>query len=381
MKFLPYAHQSISPEDIAAVSEVLASEIITRGEKVAAFEKAVADYCGAQYAVAFNSGTAALVASCFAAGLGPQDRLISTANTFIGTIAGAFHFGATPVLVDIDRTTGNGKLEQFIDTANQKASRGKSVLIPVHFSGPTVNMQELENQIYTDCVIIEDAAHAIGSRYAPDGPRVGSCAYSQMTAFSFHAAKTITTGEGGMVTTNDEEYAKRLRIYRDNGIVRNLETPSHYEVQAISNNFNFTAFQAALGMSQLARIDKFIEKRRHLVQAYREQLKELPVRLFTDSQDSHSAFHLFVVQLDFSKIERLELIRRLKEAGIGSQVHYIPLYRHAVCAREWGDLTQFFPETEGYYASALSLPLFYEMTLEDVSRVVESLKSVYGSKF
>ncbi len=380
--FLPYAHQSISKEDLDAVSRALTEEFITRGPQVEAFEQEVAAYCGAQYAVAFNSGTAALVASCFAADLGASDRLISTANTFIGTIAGASAFGATPVLVDSEGETGNAKLEPLIETANQPATRGKSVLIPVHFSGIPVDMETLEREINApDAVIIEDAAHAIGSRYSVDGPRVGSCAFSQMTVFSFHPAKTITTGEGGMVTTNDESFYQRLKLFRNNGIERRADS-WFYEVQTISNNYNFTAFQAALGRSQLARIDPFIEKRRALVRAYREGLKDVSqVKLFTDRHDASTAFHLFVVQIDFEKCRtsRAKVMQQLKEAGIGTQVHYIPLYRHPACSRQWGDLQEFFPGMEAYYAKALTLPLYYDMSEEDVGRVVRELKKALSA--
>lgn len=383
---LPYAHQSINADDIAAVTRALTSEMITRGPEVEAFEREVAAYCGAQHAVAFNSGTAALVASCYAAQLGPHDRLISASNTFIGTIAGGFQFKATPVLVDIETETGNAKVDQLIASANQPTTRGKAVVIPVHFAGLPVDIQRIDDEIHApDAVIIEDAAQALGSRYSPDGPRIGSCAWSQMTIFSFHPAKVITTGEGGMVTTNDETLAHRLRQFRNNGIERDPQhllsepKPWYYEVQEISNNFNFTDIQAALGRSQLARVDTFITKRRELVQAYRERLKDFPAVLpLTDRYDAHSSLHLFVVQIDFAarKTTREQVMDKLKVEGVGSQVHYIPLYRHPYCLKQWGDLSAYFPGTEAYYAKALSLPLYFDMTLADVDKVVGALKKV-----
>ncbi|MCE5316203.1 MAG: DegT/DnrJ/EryC1/StrS family aminotransferase [Parachlamydia sp.] len=386
--FLPYAHQSIQEEDIAAVTRALKSEMITRGPEVEAFEKEIAAYCGAQHAVAFNSASSALIACCHAAELGPNDLLISSPNTFIASISGAFHFRATPVFVDIDRETGNARVDQMLQTANQPTSRGKPVLIPVHFAGLPVDVKTLEDNLRSlDAVIIEDAAQALGSRYYPDGPRIGSCAFSQMTVFSFHPAKVITTGEGGMVTTNDETLAHRLRRFRNNGIERD---PTHltgeakswyYEVQEISNNLNFTDLQAALGRSQLARLDTFIAHRRTLVKAYREQLKDLPtIKLLTDRHDADTAFHLFVVQIDFPahKTSREQVMQQLKAAGIGTQVHYIPLYLHPYCEGQCGDLSDYFPETESYYAQALSLPLYSDLTLADIERVVRELKKALG---
>lgn len=386
--FLPYAHQSIHADDIAAVRRALNSAMITRGPEVEAFEKELAEYCGAEHAVAFNSASSALLACCHAADLGPNDLLISSPNTFIASIIGAFHYKATPVFVDIDRETGNARVDQMLQTANQPASRGKPVLIPVHFAGLPVDIQTLENNLhFPDTVIIEDAAQALGSRYYPDGPRIGSCAFSQMTVFSFHPAKVITTGEGGMVTTNDETLAHRLRRFRNNGIERDPKhlageaKPWFYEVQEISNNYNFTDFQAALGRSQLARLDSFIAHRRALVQAYREQLKSIPtIKLLTDRHNADTSFHLFVVQIDFPahKTTREQVMQQLKAAGIGTQVHYIPLYRHPYCTDQWGDLSPYFPETENYYAQALSLPLYYDLTLADVERVARELKKVLG---
>lgn len=386
--FLPYAHQSIHADDIAAVARALNSEVITRGPEVEAFEKELAAYCGAQHAVAFNSASSALLASCHAAGLGPHDLLISSPNTFIASIIGAFHYKATPVCVDIDRETGNAQVDQMLQTANQPSSRGKPVLIPVHFAGLPLDMEKLANLLQSpEAVIIEDAAQALGSRYYPDGPRIGSCAYSQMTVFSFHPAKVITTGEGGMVTTNDETVAHRLRRFRNNGIERDPgylkgePKPWHYEVQEISNNYNFTDLQAALGRSQLARLDAFIAHRRALVQSYREQLKGIPtIKLFTDRHDAAASFHLFVVQIDFAahKTTREQVMQKLKASGIGTQVHYIPLYRHPYCVDQWGDLTEYFPETESYYAQALSLPLYHDLTLADIDRVVKELKKTLG---
>lgn len=385
LKFLPYGKQSVTKEDLAEVMKVLESDLITRGPKVEEFERAVADYCGAKHGVAFSNGTAALMAACHAADTGPYDRLITTPNTFVATVGAGVQCQSTPVFVDIDRDTGNLNLDQVQFTLERESSRGKDVIIPVHFSGISVDMKRLEKMIKkSDTIIIEDAAHAIGSRH-PDGFMVGSSAYSHMTVFSFHAVKTMTTGEGGMVMTNDDELCRKLRLFRNNGIERDpmyLERkaePWYYEVKDLTGNFNVTEMQAALGISQLKRLDRMVEKRRRLVSAYREKLREIQeIRLFSDKHDALTAFHLFVVQIDFEalKFSRTELMERLMERGIGTQLHYIPVYRHPYFQAKIGNISSYFPNMEAYYSQALSLPLFYEMEEEDVSRVVATLKEI-----
>ncbi len=384
--FLPYAHQSIDQADLEAVSLALQGEWITRGPQVEAFESELAAYCGARYGVAFSSASAALAAAFYAAETGPHDRVVTTSNSFISTVGTAIQQGAIPVFVDIDRNTGNGDITQWALTVNQRFSRGKAILVPVHFSGIPVDMQKLNQMLSTpDVVIIEDAAHAIGSRYSVDGPHIGSCAWSHMTVFSFHPAKTMTTGEGGMVTTNDDTFLRRLRLYRNNCMERDpiyltkpLPGPWYYEVVGLSNNYNFTDFQAALGRSQLKRLESFVAKRRELMIVYREALKDVPnLRLFTPEYDPHTAFHLCVAQIDFDALTmtKSEFMKELKGQGIGTQVHYIPLYRHPCIEKICGSIAEYFPETEAYYSQALSLPLYYDLTKEDVLRVADSLSN------
>jgi UDP-4-amino-4,6-dideoxy-N-acetyl-beta-L-altrosamine transaminase len=383
LPFLPYAKQSIQYSDCQAVLKALKGNIITRGPIVEAFEKAIAEYCGARYAVAFSNGTAALLGACFAAEISPFDRVVSTPNTFIATVGSAIHFGASPRFIDIDRSTGNMSLKKLKDNLDFQSTRGRLVIIPVHFGGIAIDMQALD-QLMTqpNTVIIEDAAHALGSYY-PTGKRVGCCAWSQMTVFSFHPAKTITTGEGGMVTTNDPHLYHRLQLYRNNGIEREepyLETtgyPGYYEVHYLTGNFHLTDFQAALGLSQLQRLDKLITKRRQLVKVYRHALKEIPdITLMMDAWDDQTAFHLFVVQINFSKYQtsREAVMKALKEKGIGTQVHYIPLYRHPAIKQLCGDLSEQYPEMEAYYTQALSLPLYYDLTEKDVQRICQEFK-------
>lgn len=384
-KFIPYGRQSIIQSDIDAVSKAMSEEIITRGKHVEAFEEALALYCGSAYAVAFNSGTAALQAAYFAGEVGPEDRLYTTPNSFVSTTGAAMNLGARPVFIDIDPSTGNLSLEQLALNINTPNSRGKNVIAPVHFSGIAVDMNKLDRMINDpDILIVEDAAHAIGSFY-PDGSPVGSCQYSQMTIFSFHPVKTITCGEGGAVTTNDPKLYHRLKLWRNNGIERDPAylqepaTPWYYEVQTLSGNYNVTDMQGALGLSQLNRIDAFISKRRELVKRYRTLLaNQAHITLFSTEADDRTAFHLFVVQINFTAfgISRAQVITKLKEQGIGTQVHYIPIYRHPCIQSIVGDIAEYFPMMEQYYAQALSLPLYYTLELEEVDLVVDKLLKV-----
>jgi UDP-4-amino-4,6-dideoxy-N-acetyl-beta-L-altrosamine transaminase len=383
--FLPYAKQSLSAEDIEAVASALASPIITRGPLVEAFERAVADYCGAKHAVAFNSGTAALMASYFAADVGPYDTVVTTPNTFVASVGAAMERMARPLFIDIDRATGNMQLEQLLLNIDQPSSKGKTVIVPVHFAGIPVDMQAIDAAIADyRTVVIEDAAHALGSCYK-DGSRVGSCMWSQMTVFSFHPAKTITTGEGGMVTTNDDELCRLLKLYRNNGIVHDprfmthVERPGYYEVATLTGNYNVTEMQAALGLSQFKRLDTFIERRKALMALYREQLAGIEsIRLLTPDEALSVAYHLCVVQIDFAalKKDKAKVMEALAQEGIGTQVHYIPLYRHPFFTEQSGDISDYFPEMETYYAQALSLPLYFDLRTEDVARVVAALKKI-----
>lgn len=384
-KFLPYAQPHIFQENIDEVAKSLTSTTITRGPMVEAFEKAVAEYCGAKYGVAFSNATAGLMAAYHVADIRPFDRIVTTPNSFVASVGPGVQHGATPVFIDIDRNTGNLSFEQLVLNINQKASRGKTIVVPVHFAGIPVNMQGVSRLINNpDTIVIEDAAHALGSHYE-DGSRVGCCTWSDMTVFSFHPAKTITTGEGGMVMTNDENLYRLLQRFRNNGIERDPNyisgeaAPWYYEVMELTGNYNFTEIQAALGLSQLKHLDEFIDKRQKLMNRYREQLSSIQhIRLFLPNETLNIAYHLCVVQIDFKAYgtTRAEVMTALKDRGIGTQVHYIPLYRHPFFTKQAGDLTEYFPEMEAYYEQALSIPLFYDMSKEDVDRVAKSLKEV-----
>jgi len=388
--FLPYAHQSINQADLDAVKEALSREVITRGETVEEFEKTFAQYCGAYHAVAFNSASTALAAACHAAKVTPADKVLTTPNTFVATSGAAMHMGASPVFIDIDRSNGSIDLNLLYENLDFSSSRGRLVLMPVHFAGIPIDMKQIYQRMrHPEAVVIEDAAHALGSFY-PDGQKVGSCAWSDMTIFSFHPAKQITTGEGGMVTTNDTEYDRRLRLYRNNGIVRDPAYlkgptfPGYYEVNEVTGNFNFTDFQAALGLSQMRRLDDFVLKRRRLMALYREQLKEVPhLRLLTDAFDQQVSFCMAIAQIDFAayRTTRASVMESLKASGIGTQVHYIPIYHHPFFQQySTVELADYFPEMEAYYSQALTLPLYQDLTEDDVKRVCTELKAALSRK-
>lgn len=374
-KKLPYSCQWIDDEDIDNVSRALRGELITRNGYVADFENDFAEYCGAPYAIAFANGTAALQAAAFAANIGPADRVISTPNTFISTVGSVVERGAKPIFVDIEAYTGNFNLEQVEWTINEPSTRGRNIVMPVHFAGIAVDMQKLDSMIARpDTVIIEDAAHAIGSSY-PSGEKVGCSAYSDMTIFSFHPVKNITTGEGGMVTTQNPEYAEKLLLFRNNGIVRKEEfEPWYYECHALTGNYNCTDMQGALGQSQLKRLDKFHQKRSALVAAYRKFFAGTPIKLFDESADARTCYHLFVVQIP--DIDKTDLILKLREENIFPQYHYVPVYRHPAMQKICGNISEYFPVMERYYKEALSIPLFPQMEIADAERVASTIKKI-----
>lgn len=394
-KFLPYGRQCITRDDIEKMASVLDHDLITRGEKVKSFEEAVAAYVGAPYAVAFSNGSAALWAAYIAGDCQASDQVVTTPNTFVATASYPRLKGAKIYFADIEAATGNIDLDR-LELPPHK-TQGKLFVVPVHFSGVAIDMKRLEQQVNRpECIIIEDAAHAIGSIY-PSGERVGSCSYSDMTIFSFHPVKNITTGEGGMVTTSSESLYKKLLMIRNSGIERehlkNWSLPEsgrepaevavgpwYYEAQIIACQSHMTEFQAMLGLSQLEKLDLFIAQRRMLLKHYLSCLRTLPaiIPLTSEADLERTAYHLFVVQIDFARFgtTRTKVMERLMDAAIGTQLHYVPLYRHPIFGCDIERQAKECPGMERYFAQALTLPLFPQMTTDDVEYVVQSLRAI-----
>jgi UDP-4-amino-4,6-dideoxy-N-acetyl-beta-L-altrosamine transaminase len=384
---LGYGRQNIAPQDIEAVIAVLRSDYLTQGPVVDQFEAAIAEYVGARFAVAVSSGTAALHVACLAAGLRGGARAVTQAVTFVATANASVACGAAVVAVDIDPQTlgleGRGLRSALAQNPDV------SVVLPVHMGGLSADPMATA-AASSGRLVIEDACHALGGR-EPDGARVGSCRHSAMACFSFHPVKSITTGEGGAVTTNDPELARRLRMLRNHGIEREAAqlsardqgfdhgklNPWYYEQQVLGFNYRITDLQAALGLSQLRRIEQFIERRRELTRIYDESFAGLPaLRPLQATADARarSAHHLYIVDIDYSMIarSRRSVMADLKQRGIGTQVHYIPLYRqpfHRGLGRP-----QDFPSAERYYGGCLSLPLHAALTDADAQRVVSAVR-------
>jgi perosamine synthetase len=373
--FLPYGRQTVDDADIAAVASALADPLLTQGPRVESFERAVSDYVGVRNAVAFANGTAALHAAAHAAGLGPGDELLTTPLSFIASANCALFLGARPRFSDIDPETANLDTQHALNTG---LLRGAKACVAVSMAGLPVDLEPLQRARRNGLVVIEDACHALGA--LRNGRPLGAGEVADMTTFSFHPVKAITTGEGGMVTTDNDDIADALRAFRTHGICRSKHHDNvmcggwHYDVESLGFNYRITDFQCALGQHQLGRLDEFIAKRNQLADLYRELLDgscELQLPAAADPGSRH-AYHLFVVRFREGAARRRAAYDHLRASGIGVQLHYIPIPAHGLY-RSLGYTMEGLDATKAYYEQALSLPIFPTMTREDVRYVVDQL--------
>jgi len=374
---IPYSRQWVDNKDIQEVVKVLKSDWLTQGDKIREFEEALCQYTGVNYAVAVSSGTAALHLACKVAGVGPGDEGITSPLSFVASANAILYSGGHPIFADIDFKTGN------IDPLEikKKITKKTKVLIPIHFSGYPCAMEE----IYKigrkhKLIIIEDAAHALGAKYK--GSKVGSCQYSDMTIFSFHPLKSITTGEGGAILTNNKKFYETLKQLRTHGITKSQKTekigPWYYEMNDLGFNYRITDIQSALGISQLKKVNSFINKRKMIAEQYDEAFKDLKNVMGLDNkQKGCSSYHLYVLLINFNKLKttRKQLMLSLQNKGIGTQVHYIPIYKQPYFKKNFKINNKEYPNTEQFYKQCLSIPIYPSMTQEDINRVIATLRN------
>ncbi len=380
---IPYGRQDINQHDIDAVEEVLRSDWLTQGPMVPRFEQAVVDYCSAKYGVAVNSATSALHLACLALGLGKGDVLWTSPNTFVASANCALYCGASVDFVDIDMGTYNLcplALEIKLEKA-ERLGRLPKVVVAVHFAGHSCDMRrikELSKKYHF--YVIEDASHAIGGEYL--GNKIGGGQYSDITVFSFHPVKIITAAEGGMALTNSEEWAQKMALLRGHGITRDPNLLSdqtkgawYYEQIDLGFNYRMSDIHAALGLSQLKRLDEFVEKRQFLVGRYAVLLSDLGVTLPQEKKGFKSAWHLYVIRVSLLNRPcfRDEVFESMREMGANVNIHYIPIYRHLYHTQALGPIE--FPNVEKYYSQALTLPLYPTLACEDQDKVAEFLSS------
>tara|TARA_B100000795_G_scaffold232402_1_gene190666 strand:+ start:346 stop:1506 length:1161 start_codon:yes stop_codon:yes gene_type:complete len=383
---IPYGKQDINSADIDAVVDVLKSDYLTQGPQVPLFEQSISAYCGSNYSVAVNSATSALHISCLALGLGKDDWLWTSPNSFVASANCGLYCGAKVDFIDIDPITYNLSVEELEKKLIKAKKEGKlpKIIIPVHFAGQSCDMSKiksLSNEFGFS--IIEDASHAIGSKYL--GKFVGGCQYSDITVFSFHPVKIITTAEGGLATTNCKNLAQKLRLYHSHGITRDQDLlnekligPWYYEQISLGFNYRMTELQAALGISQLQRVDGFVSNRHVLKKRYDLLLEDLPLILPYQSKDCYSSLHLYPVQIDIAKKvakSRKQIFIELRENNVGVNVHYIPIHMQPYF-QNLGFKKGDFPNSEVYYQSTLTLPMFSSMTSEQQDEVVTVLNKI-----
>ncbi len=380
---IPYGRQDISEEDIQAVVDVLRSDYLTQGSAVPAFEKNIADYCGTQHAVAVNSATSALHIACLALNVEPNDVVWTTPITFVASANCALFCGARIDFVDIDPRTYNMSVERLAEKLAHAKKNGNlpRAVIPVHLSGQPCDMAGIHalSRQY-GFKIIEDASHAIGGKYRNEP--IGNCRYSDIAVFSFHPVKVITTGEGGMAMTNDAQLAKRMQLLRSHGITRDAgemthapDGPWYYQQIDLGFNYRMTDIQAALGLSQMQRLDAFVIKRHTIAKRYDQLLADLPVIAPWQHADSYSGLHLYVIRLKLGEIGQTHrrVFEALRNESIGVNLHYIPVHRQPYY-EGLGFKAGHCPEAEQYYAEAISLPMYPGLTKTQQDKVIEALR-------
>ena len=386
---IPYGRQDITEADIEKVVEVLRSDLITQGPVVPEFEGAVSKYCKAKYAVATNSATSALHIACLALGLGSGDWLWTSPITFVASANCGLYCGAHVDFVDIDESTYNISIASLALKLENAERQGRlpKIVVPVHFAGQSCDMQAIHelSQKY-NFKVLEDASHAIGGRY--QGEPVGGCQYSDVTVFSFHPVKIITSAEGGIATTNNPLLAQTMSRLRSHGVTRDRNEMEDtqaanwvYEQKDLGYNYRMTDILAALGLSQLNRLDEYITVRNDLANSYHHLLQNLPLTLPYCISEAYSAYHLYVVGLDFAEGEhqREIIFDRLRDVGIGVNVHYIPVHTQPVY-RRIGFKTGDYPVAERYYKRALTLPLYPKLKLTELEYIVSHLKSLIAEE-
>jgi len=381
---IPYGRQNISNDDIEAVVSVLKSDYLTQGPIVPKFEDDISQYTGASYAVAVNSGTSALHVACLSLGLAENEWLWTSSISFVASANCGLYCGAKIDFVDIDPITWNISVERLETKLIEARENNKlpKVLVAVHLSGLPCDMREIYNLSKEyGFFIIEDACHAIGGKYYNE--QIGNCRYSDITVFSFHPVKTITTGEGGMAVTNNYELATKMGMLRSHGITRDPELMDHdpdgpwyYQQIDLGFNYRMTDMQAALGVSQLSRLDYNVKKRHDISDFYDETLSDLPLRLPYRSKEKYSGAHLYIIRLEIEKIERKhkDVYQILRNAGVGVNIHYIPIHTQPYYQKlgfSFGD----FPESESYYREAVSLPIFPDLSERDQGFIVSAVRN------
>ncbi|MBW0177651.1 UDP-4-amino-4,6-dideoxy-N-acetyl-beta-L-altrosamine transaminase [Sediminibacterium sp.] len=385
---IPYGRQDISSEDIQAVIDVLKSDYLTQGPAIPAFEQAVASYCGVKFGVAVNSATSALHIACMALDLGKGDILWTSPITFVASANCALYCGASVDFVDIDPKTYNMSVEALELKLQQAEIDGKlpKILIPVHLAGQSCEMEKiyLLSKKY-GFRIIEDASHGIGGKYK--GAPIGNCKYSDITVFSFHPVKIITTGEGGMCMTNDPEIALRLTHYRSHGITRQPaemthvpDGPWYYQQIDLGFNYRITDIHAALGLSQLKRLDDFVSRRHEIAKRYDKSLESDTLTIHYQHPDTYSAYHLYIIRHKKKEggIGRLQMFEKLRAAGILVNLHYIPVYHHPYYENTGKYKRSDFPNAEAYYSEAISIPMHTVLTEEEQQFVIEQIEKPMG---